>query len=277
MMLVAMCLLLGPFVPADLQEAPITPIFERVKVADNSFSTISGTTTIGNTEFCIAPAFSDMLVPQNFVEKQGCSTVLANSSLYIINPLGAQKLEPLLANSQYLACPPIDAASSGLYELSTADIQSIINSGRNFCDKIISKIKRNIKKPSSLYTSNGITRYHTVQFYTTLDLVRYWHRVWRHASEQQMLRIVGDDSHPSVFTNLPPELTASTIKKYFRQLQCLDCAIGGLHLRSAPGPKDFVPGKVGAHWQIDKKKFSGKDGQSPYYWSKWLHTHIFWN
>jgi hypothetical protein len=74
-----------------------------------------------------------------------------------------------------------------------------------------------------------------------------------------MLRIVGDDSHPSVFTNLPPELTASTIKKYFRQLQCLDCAIGGLHLRSAPGTKDFVPGKVGAHWQIDKKKFSGKD------------------
>ena len=74
----------GPLVPVDLQEAPVTPIFERVGVADNSFSTTSGITTTGNTEFCIAPAFSDMLVPQNFVEKQGCSTVLANSSLYIM-------------------------------------------------------------------------------------------------------------------------------------------------------------------------------------------------
>ena len=30
-------------------------------------------------------------------------------------------------------------------------------------------------------------------------------------------------------------------------------------MRSAPGSKPFVPGKIGAHWQIDKKKFSGKD------------------
>ena len=113
-----------------------------------------------------------------------------------------------------------------------------------------------MKKPP---IANGITRYHTIQFYTNFDLVRYWHRVWRHASEQQMRRIVGDATNPSVFTNLPAELTPDAIRKYFRQLNCLDCAIGGLHLRSAPGLKPFVPGNIGAHWQIDEKKFSGKD------------------
>ena len=74
-----------------------------------------------------------------------------------------------------------------------------------------------------------------------------------------MLRIVGDETHPYVFTNLPAERTPAAIRKYFRQLNCLDCALGGLNLRSTPGSKPFVPGKIGAHWQIDKKKFSGKD------------------
>ena len=156
--------------------------------------------------------FSDVLVPQSFVEKQDCSTVLARPSQYIINQSGTKSLNTILANSQYLACPPIDAVPSGLYELSTDNMQSIINAGSTFSNKLRSKIQRNIKKPS---ISNGITRYHTVQFYTILDLVRYWHRVWRHASEQQMLRIVGDASNPSVFTNLPAELTPAAIRKYF--------------------------------------------------------------
>ena len=72
-----------------------------------------------------------------------------------------------------------------------------------------------------------------------------------------MLRIAGDETNPSIFTNLPAELTLAAIRKYFRQLNCLDCALGGLHLRSAPGSKPSVPGNIGAHWQIDKKKFLG--------------------
>ena len=60
---------IGPHVPPQLHKAPITPVNERVQVADNSYSKISGTTIIGGSEFCIAPAFSDVLVPQSFVEK----------------------------------------------------------------------------------------------------------------------------------------------------------------------------------------------------------------
>ena len=152
---------IGPHVPHVLQETKTTPVHEKVQVADNSFSKITGITTIGGAEFCIAAAFSDVLVPQSFVEKQDCSTVLANRSLYIINKCGTKTLNSLIANSQFLACPKIDAAPTGLYELSTDTMQSIINAGSAFSNKLRSKIQRNIKTP---HISNGITRYHTVTF-----------------------------------------------------------------------------------------------------------------
>ena len=148
-------------------------------------------------------------------------------------------------------------AINGLYNLSVEDMLAILDSNKRYSTLECSSVVCGVI-PSE-YISQSLTRYHTVEFHNLKDVVFFWHRVWRHASEKQMIKIVGDEKHPSVFKNIPRELTAAVIRKHFRHLQCLDCPLGNLHLRSSPTAKPHATSAPGAHWQADYKKYSGSD------------------
>ena len=219
--------LITPAIPSVLRSSPVQSMVDSVTVANGESSSITGVSPIGGVPCMIAPSFDSMLVPQLFVEKQDCCTLLLDKKLIVCNHAGKQAIKQLIASEPAGVCCTIPAIN-GLYNLSTDDMLAILDSQKGYSELNCSSVVSGTL--SSQYVSQSLTRYHTVEFHNLKDVVFFWHRVWRHASEKQMIRIVGDEKHPSVFQNVPRELTAAVIRKYFRQIQCLDCPLGNLHL-----------------------------------------------
>jgi hypothetical protein len=68
----------------------------------------------------------------------------------------------------------------------------------------------------------GASFYATAELSSLATLVRFFHETWNHASEDVMVAIVQNN----IFTNIPPALTASAIRKYFPL--CPACPLGNL-------------------------------------------------
>ena len=234
--------------PAPLSGCAIVPITDSVSIADDSSVAITGRGIVRGEEFFLAPTFSNALMPQSFISRQNCSTVLVGNKLIILNTIGTISLQQFLAaNASLVACSTI--AQNGLYFLSQSEFDCI----RDDSDTQVPSDYLYHSMVDSHYVS-AVNTYHTVKFATLKDLVYYWHRIFRHCNKEKFLAIV----EHKIFKNLPKQLTVEAINKNFPS-DCVECAVGSIQLITSPPSKVPLVVPKGAHWQADYKKFLGAD------------------
>jgi hypothetical protein len=191
--------------PVPLGGCATIPITDSVSIADDSSVAITGRGSVRGEDFYLAPTFSNALMPQSYVSRQNCSTILVGNQLVILNNLGTTNLQKFLAsNTDLVACSTI--AQNGLYFLSQSEFDCI-------CDDSDTQVPSDYLYHSmvdSHYVS-AVNTYHTVKFATLKDLVYYWHRIFRHCNKEKFLAIV----EHKIFKNLPKQLTVEAINKNF--------------------------------------------------------------
>jgi hypothetical protein len=105
----------------------------------------------------------------------------------------------------------------------------------------------------SLYA--GASFYATAELSSLASLVRFFHETWNHASEDLMVAIV----QHNIFTNIPPALTTSAIRKYFPL--CPTCPLG--NLARIPPPPSSTESRIlspGEEIVMDCKVFADNKG-----------------
>ena len=85
------------------------------------------------------------------------------------------------------------------------------------------------------------TYYQTAKFDNVPDVIKYFHETWSHASLDLMIHIIKNN----IFTNLPPSLTETAIRKYFPI--CPSCSAGNMNRKPYPSEsviqRDLHPGE----------------------------------
>ena len=202
-----------------------------------------------------------MLVPQSFVEKSNCSTILIDKKLIVIDSKASTKLKDFLAKS-----PPLISidASNGLYFFNSDQLKVLANRQTAESSTVQSSSSKHVTFsnpliiPSTPSNSSSIAKYRTISFPTVKDLVLFWHKNLNHASEARMIAVVQN----KLIANLPAQLTVTAIQKYFPKFPnpCFDCPLGNLQrLSSPPSATHNFQVPIGAHWILDFGKFSGSD------------------
>jgi len=264
--------------PVPLSPAPVVSIADSLNTAQGSSVAITGSSTLGNSTLYIAPDLTDALLPQEFIESQGCMSVLVDKKLLLFDISHNDNTK--LLNTIYSTVPlaTVDG-SSGDYILSKDVLASLVcnttvsNSDMAYARRMVQRCNqaRTTASRSSFRTQTGrisqnrhlsaahrasSARYYTVTFNSLRDVVLYWHFALGHASEEKMISIV----EHNLVRNLPLQLTTAVIRKYFKQLpRCKPCAEATLQQLASPPSAESPRPAVGTHWYLDFDKQSGSD------------------
>ena len=131
------------------------------------------------------------------------------------------------------------------------------------------------------------TYYQTAKFDTVAEIVRYFHETWSHCSMDLMIQIIKNN----IFTNLPPNLTETAVRKYFPV--CPACTSGNMTRKSYSSEsilkRDLLPGEelvmdikiiADNKYNISKKSFNHNvsaltiiDNATNYKWGFPLQNH----
>jgi hypothetical protein len=220
--------------PVKLDDSNLLPSASTLVTATGGIACIEGSQLFGSTDVSICSELDECLVNQQFIEDNNCSTFLCDNRLFILSEQSTKLLTNALASipaEQYIT---IDKSNDNLYDLTT---------------DILHKIKAPSLHVAPEHHHAFIARYHTVQFANLKELVLYWHNIFRHASMDEMIRIV----HNKVIQNLPAQLSEEVIRRHFPALPknppCLDCALGSIALRSSPPASPTI--QASPHPSID--------------------------
>ena len=225
--------------PVSLNSSIVTPMCDTLLTAQGSSVDIIGSSPLGSSVLYIAPSLTDALISQEFIEKQGCISVLVDNKLLLfdINNVNNNTLLTTIHSSLPLAT--IDAIN-GEYLLSPAILNSLVCTPSISSETALYAAKQvrkcNVVRAVASHRAN-IARYYTVTFNSLRDVVLYWHFALGHANEEKMVNIV---EHQLV-RNLPIQLTVPVIRKYFKELpRCKPCAEASLQ-RLSPLPSSTSP------------------------------------
>ena len=264
--------------PVPISLAPVIPVSESLNTAQGSSVAITGCSTLGNSTLYIAPALTDALLPQEFIESQGCMSVLVDKKLLLFDILNNNNSKLLNTITSAIPLATVDG-SSGEYILPKAVLDSLVcnttvsNSDMAYAHRMVRRCNqaRINASRSSFRTQTGrlsqnrhlsaahrasSARYYTVTFNSLRDVVLYWHFALGHASEEKMISIV----EHNLVRNLPFQLTTAVIRKYFKQLpRCKPCAEATLQQLASPPSAESPRPAIGTHWYLDFDKQSGSD------------------
>jgi len=213
-------------------DSPITLSSTRrkVEVATGALAEITGTAVVHGLDSLFVPSFEDSLlsVSQYTACHNACALFFCDSMIGItLTPAIKQLINDActLARQRNLITLS-GVVSNGLYTMTPS---------------------------KSLYA--GASFYATAELSSLASLVRFFHEAWNHASEDLMVAIV----QHNIFTNIPPALTTSAIRKYFPL--CPTCPIG--NLARIPPPPSSSESRVlspGEEIVMDCKVFADNKG-----------------
>ena len=179
---------------------------EGISTANGEVIPIIGQGSLLNIEADYVPTFVDSLfsVSQTTSVKDSCFIFLKDIAYNIcLNPSIINLLSQIhtLAVSHNLILCTANLSKDKLYEVNTTQSTNHI----------------------PMFAAS--TYYQTAKFDNVPDVIKYFHETWSHASMDLMIHIIKHN----IFTNLPPSLTESAIRKYFPI--CPSCSAGNMNRR----------------------------------------------
>ena len=180
----------------------------------------------------VVPEFSDVLISLSNLLSAGNFAIVTDTKMVVVDsnsitvPL-LQSFQHAILNSIKFTVPVVD----GIYQHSLSDLPSAL-----------------VTSNSTSRLMNVIHRYETAKFHTLSDLVLFFHDLLGHPSIDTMLAIV----QSSAISNLPSDLTASAIRKYF-PFNCSTCPASQLAVRP---PAPLLPSTTsfpGEEFEVDFK------------------------
>jgi len=230
-----------------------TNLRNTIQTADGTNVDIEGTGTLLNHETNLVSAFTNSLLSVS-------QTTQANNAIAIFteNDCHIVKLDTDILKLLNLILIKAKCKNSvllngnvvnGLYICGMNDINSSstskpcklrYNGGQNVSELDISSSHHVHFAGASYYTNIPSASVKSIS-----DLVRFFHELWNHASENIMCLIINH----KLILNLPEALTVKAVRKYFNN--CKSCAQGNLQQRtllSLPFDRDIA---IGEEWECD--------------------------